>query len=119
MEVAALENSAGDVRIVVGPGAQPLQGSLLVAEGRKKDIGELGRIERGSGQGRYSFLDLYSVHAFILGQIFAVNPSRSMRGFEAAECRRQLPCPAAARLLRRVSRHFGHDAGRASLQCGP
>jgi hypothetical protein len=62
VDVAALENGAGDVGLVCVAGAQALDCRVLVPKGGQKLEGELGTVKRGLRQRGYSFFDLDRVH---------------------------------------------------------
>ena len=62
VDVAALEDAAGQVGCIGRSGAQPLDRGGLVAKGFEKRERKLGRVKRLLGQGRDGFLNFDCVH---------------------------------------------------------
>ena len=62
MDIVALENSAGHIRLVVVTTAQALDGDVLVAESGQKGERELRSIKRQKGKIRDGLFDFYGIH---------------------------------------------------------
>ena len=62
VDMAPLEDGAGNVGLVGVAGAEAIERRFLVPEGGQEPEGKLGTVKRGEREGGYGFFDLDWVH---------------------------------------------------------